>query len=188
MKSEASCGETTALIVEKLRALGFRIHEEKSQFLPKKVVKFLGFMIDSKEMQAYLPSDKVEKVESVCKLLLKESVASIQVVSSAVGLLNSYAKAVDYGDNHIKKLEINKVRALQSSKGNFDVKMEVSRKGKQDLSWWYENAKLGVRDLRIKSPVTTLITDASNLGWGGSERRQKITRQMVRRGTKFPHK
>lgn len=98
-KSEAGCVETTKMIMDRLRLLGFKIHAEKSQILPKIEVKFLGFMINSKEMQAFLPGDKVQKVIEKCTHFLNKGGGSIQELSSVVGLLNSYAKAVDYGDN-----------------------------------------------------------------------------------------
>lgn len=164
--SEEACKRTTVLVVERLRELGFKIHEEKSQFSPRKVVKFLGFMIDSREMIAYLPEDKIEKVTEACTELLQGEVATIQKVSSVVGLLNSYAKAVDYGDNHIKGLEIDKVRALQVSGGNFGGHMQVSKRGEQDLNWWVSNADKVVRRFGTRTVSSTLITDASDVGWG----------------------
>lgn len=165
-RSKEQCVLTTRLIVKRLQELGFKIHPEKSQFVPEKTVKFLGFMINSKEMQAYLPEDKVEKVKSACTKLLSSGSGTIQEVSSVVGLLNSYAKVVDYADNHVKGLEIDKVRALQRAGGDFGEEMVISKKGKQDMIWWLNNAKEGKRDFATKSPSSTLITDASNLGWG----------------------
>lgn len=165
-KSAEACAETTEIIVEKLRNLGFKIHEEKSQFSPKKVVKFLGFMIDSEKMQAYLPPDKVNKMEGACTQVLRTGGGSIQEASSIVGLLNSYAKAGDYVDNHINRLEIDKVRALQRSGGSFDADMKISKKGEQDLKWWLQNGRTMVTLFDTKSPTSTLTTDASNEGWG----------------------
>lgn len=164
--SELECTHTTNLTKTKLRELGFKIHEEKSQCIPTKEVKFLGFMINLEEMQAYLPEDKIEKVVKTCTNALAKGKGTIQEISSVVGLLNSYAKAMDYGDNYIKRVEIDKIRALQASRGNFDVQMEISRKGKQDLLWWLNNANKGVREFSSRSPSHTLITDASNVGWG----------------------
>lgn len=154
------------MIVNHLKELGFKIHADKSQFIPKKVVKFLGFMIDSVEMKTYLPQDKVQKMQETCELLIHGIDPSIQQVSSVVGLMNSYAKAVDYGDNHIKRLEIDKIRALKCSNGNFEEKMQISKGGKQDLIWWHNKAKTAARWFNTKSPDSTLTTDASNQGWG----------------------
>lgn len=162
--SAEKCRKTTEIVALELGNLGYKIHEEKSSFVPRKIVKFLGFMIDSERMVAYLPEGKVEKVTNACSKLLERGKGTIQEVASVVGLISSYAKAVDYGDNHTKRLEIDKVRALRDSKGNFDVMMEVSKGGKQDLKWWSENASTSVRIFRTRSPVGTLITDASNKG------------------------
>lgn len=164
--SEEGCALATETIMSKLKKLGFKIHPGKSQVVPTTEVKFLGFMINSKEMQAYLTKEKVQKVKEKCTQVLDNGGGSIQEVSSVVGLLNSYAKAIDYGDNHIKGIEIDKVRALQRTNGDFAKDMEISKQGKKDLGWWLENANFRVRDFVSKSFSVELITDASNLGWG----------------------
>lgn len=164
--SEEQCRETTKLIVLKLKKLGFKIHEDKSQFTPKKLVKFLGFMIDSIQMKVFLPSDKIDKMQRVCQNILQSQQPKIQDVASAIGLMNSYQKATDYGNNYIKRLEIDKIRALKFSQGDFNANMQVSSKGKQDLWWWLRNAPSVDRKFDTKSPSITLTTDASNEGWG----------------------
>lgn len=164
--SKEKCENSTLLVASWLRRLGFKVHEAKSQFQPQKVVKFLGFLIDSVKMQVYLPPEKIEKMTRLCATLMSKGGGTIQEVASVVGLMNSYAKAVDYGDNHIKKLEIEKVKALKISRGNFGSHMSISEKGRKDLVWWYNNADKVVRKIETKSPRVTLSTDASNTGWG----------------------
>lgn len=51
----------------------------------------------------------MEKITSMCRDLLNKGDGTIQQIASVVGLMKSYAKAVLYGDNHTKRLEINKV-------------------------------------------------------------------------------
>lgn len=72
-------------------------------------------------------------MSELCRNLEKSRYGTVQEVASIIGLMNSYAKAVDYGDNHIKKLEIEKVRALKVSRGNFNAHMKVSDKGAKRL-------------------------------------------------------
>lgn len=160
------CKETAREVYNVLKDLGFKIQDQKSQLNPEKVVKFLGFLIDSIKMEVYLPPDKVIKIVEVCKSALDRGGGTIQEIASVVGLMNAYAKAVDYGDNHIKKLEIEKIRALKREGDNFKSLMSVSAQGKKDLRWWISQADKSVRKIGTRSPIATLITDASNLGWG----------------------
>lgn len=97
------CRASTMQVKSWFQRLGFKIQEEKSQFEPEKVVKFLGFLLDSIKMQVYLPSDKIGKMSRLCTKLLDKRSGTIQEVASVVGLMNSYAKAIDYGENHMKK-------------------------------------------------------------------------------------
>lgn len=64
------------------------------------------------------------------------------------------------------------MRALQRTKGNFDMQMEISRRGAQDLDWWIRNAGKRVRDF-TRSPSVQLVTDASNTGWGAVRSNKK---------------
>lgn len=164
--SVEKCRDTTLAVKDILESLGFKIQTEKSQMSPTNVVKFLGFVIDSVQMKVYLPPDKVQKMEDLCKEVLRRDRSSIFQVASVVGLMNSYAKAIDYGENHFKKLEIEKIRALKISKGSYTEEVAVSKEGRKDLIWWKENAKEGVRVIGTKTPQVTLTTDASNKGWG----------------------
>lgn len=98
-KSE-ECRVTTDLVKITLKGLAFKIQEEKSQLSLAKVVQFLGFIMDSIQMKVYLPGDKVRKMSEVCDKLTNTREGTVQEVTSVVGLMNSYAEATDYGDNH----------------------------------------------------------------------------------------
>lgn len=133
--SPEKCRDTTLSVRDTLQSLGFKIQEEKSQMSPGRIMKFLGFIIDSIGMKVYLPTDKVQKMQTLCKKILKREKNYIYQVASAVGLMNSYAKAIDYGENHFEKLEI---RALKIVRGSYEKEMEASREGRKDLVWWRE--------------------------------------------------
>lgn len=55
---------------------------------------------------------------------------------------------------------------MKISRGNFETEMEISNKGAKDLNWWSKNVGEVVRKIETKSPEITLVTDASNTGWG----------------------
>lgn len=164
--SEEECRKSVSMLKNFLDNLGFKIHPEKSVMVPTKRIRFLGFWIDSETMTVSLPGEKVLKMEEECKDLLIPGSHKIQTVASLVGLMNSYSGALDYAENHRKFLERDKIFALAENKGNFDEAMVISKKGKRDILWWLEQAAVGVREIKIRTPEFTLITDASGLGWG----------------------
>ena len=57
----------TALL---LQDLGFNIHPDKSVFLPKRLLTFLGFVINSIDMAVKLTAGKANHLQEACKKLL----------------------------------------------------------------------------------------------------------------------
>lgn len=164
--SERECHEAVIFIGNALSELGFKINVNKSQFDPSRLIKFLGFMIDSSRLRVYLPADKVLKMTQSCEKISNSEVCSIQEVASLVGLMTSYCKALDYSENHIKCLEKEKIWALALNNDNFEGSMSVTKRGREDIKWWRENCETGFRRIRVLTTELTLITDASNEGWG----------------------
>ena len=51
--------------------LGFIINKEKSIMTPTQVIQFLGFIINSNTMMILLPQEKVNKLQTLCRQILK---------------------------------------------------------------------------------------------------------------------
>ena len=78
----------------------------------------------------------------------------------------AFAQGFPYGGAHYKTLEKDKIEALARSKGDFDQLMQISPKGKEDITWWLSNIKLSGNLIQESKPTLTLFTDASTEGWG----------------------
>lgn len=90
---------------------------------------------------------------------------SIRFVAHVVGTFQSYSVAVDYGLNHIKKLEKDLINALRRCKGDFDAKFYISPQGLEDIKWWRDHVHAAQGLIRTNNPDFTLTSDASNIGW-----------------------
>ena len=53
--------------------LGFVIHPEKSEFLPKQQIKYLGFILDSTSMKITLPSDRKQKIKDCLSMICTQA-------------------------------------------------------------------------------------------------------------------
>ena len=62
-----------------------------------------------------------------------------------------------------KQLELNKIKALRSSCGNFDAVMNLSERSRAELLWWIENITHSHKSLIVGNPEVILTTDASNI-------------------------
>ena len=60
------CVENVITSIKLLNSLGFIIHPEKSIFLPKQEITFLGFNINSQKMEITLTDTKKETLKACC--------------------------------------------------------------------------------------------------------------------------
>lgn len=87
-------------------------------------------MVDSSNLQVYLPIDKGQKMVQSCDKILNSSLCSMQDEASLVGLRTLYCKALDHSEDHLKCLEKEKILALARRKDDYDVLMSVSKRDK----------------------------------------------------------
>ena len=117
-------------------------------------------------MSVCLSEDKVQKFSHAANYLLENDSRSIREVAGLIGLMISYLPAFHYAAAHVKNLEKDKIEALKLSRGNFNVTMRISQKGKSDISWWLANIDKSGRSIDFTDPDLVLFTDASEQGWG----------------------
>ena len=171
-KTEKICKKGINSLTGMFNELGFTINEEKSVLQPTQKLTFLGFLIDSVNMEVSLTEDKKEKFVQVANQILQNDSTKIREVAGLVGLMVAYSPAVEYAGVHFKTLERDKIKALKRSKGNFEDYMWLSPGGKSDIKWWLENLE-NHRKIRRKEPDMELYTDASQQGWGAHTEHQQ---------------
>ena len=169
------CLYNTERLIELLQKLGFVINFEKSVLEPTNRIEFLGHILDSEHMIIELPEKKRRIVLQECKKLYnheKGKLVKIRTVARVIGLIVSSFSAVDHGLLHYRELEKAKSEALRLSQRNFDAKMAISQKMKNELKWWILNIDNQIRHISHGKPFITIQTDASLQGWGASMKDQ----------------
>ena len=161
------CVEATERLSQLLTDVGFTLNLKKSVFQPSQEITFLGYVLNSKEMSVSPTDGKRQKVLVTVNNLLSGSEFKIRFVASAIGLLVDLGKGVEYGANHFRYLERDKILALRrvGSLG-FEGKMYISNEAKRELRWWRDNISHRSKKIRVSRPTTLLVTDASSEGWG----------------------
>ena len=159
------CERNVRDAVKLFDSLRFIVHPEKSSFVPKHLITFMGFIIDSITMTVYPTSEKIEKIIHTCQGLLEYAHPTIREVASTLGLLISHFPAAKLGPLHFRSLD--KTEALRLNKGNFDAFMQLSELLRNDLQWCKNSARSLHNPLSLPQPEVTLYTDASKQGWGG---------------------
>ena len=166
------CLKNVHATIHILEKLGFTIHPRKSVFVPTKSLTFLGFNFDTSNMTLSLSNEKMECIYKLATLLENKSV-SIRTVARLLGKISSVFEAVPQGRLHFRGLELDKIKALQKAKGDFESSCHISQEGFNDIAWWKHNIFNAIRDITQHPIDYTITTDASGEGWGASD--SKVT-------------
>ena len=81
-----NCEQNVRDTIKLFDSLGFTIHPEKSSFVPKRQLTFVGFIKDAITMTVYPTSEKLEKIIYTCQGLLERPHPLIKEVASTLGL------------------------------------------------------------------------------------------------------
>lgn len=167
-KSNVDCLKSVEFLLLGLQKLGFTINTEKSTLVPKQVMKFLGFIIDTEKMEVRPTPEKIVALrQKIEKFIFSDSRwFKIRDVASLLGTLVDISKGVDYGLAHYKNLERDKIWGLIKQNQNLNKPMKISRKGLANLHWWWNNIQTRTRLIRPITPSWEITTDASLEGWG----------------------
>ena len=163
----SGCIDSVLSTFQEFDSLGFVIHPEKSEFIPKQRIQYLGFILDSTSMRITLPAKRKQKLKDSLSLICAHpSNVRIRDVAKAVGYMVSSLPAVPFGGIYYRKLENEKINALKSANGNFDATMTVNAPALAELKWWLKNVDKSYGFIRLSPPEVTIYSDASPLGWG----------------------
>jgi len=170
-------------LLKLLDELGLPVNWKPGKVIePCQRIKFLGIMLDSVEMKAWVPEDKVEKIKREVRSFLQKEKVLVREVQRLVGLLNFACKVVRGGRTFLRRM-INVMRGLP---GHHHVRL--SHCFREDLKWWDRflndwNGKEVVYDGQILSVVSLQIdASKSSLLWGGSLLRRGLYFVKVEKG------
>lgn len=164
-QSFEDCLENVEQTKSLLTALGFIINEEKSCLTPSKCCLFLGYNINSKDLQVSLPDQKIHKINSEIKKFVVITRCTIRDFARLVGLLVSACPAVEYGWLYTKNFERIKFLNLKDN-DNYNKYMNVPASLIPDLEWWKHSIFHSVCKIKDDSYSLEIFSDASTTGWG----------------------
>ena len=86
-------------------------------------------------MTLYLTPEKASNVKNACQRGLLSPCPLILEVAQVLGPPTSSFPGIKYGPLHYRWTEMDKTRALQENKRNFDLPMRLSTEAKGELQW-----------------------------------------------------
>ncbi|XP_026743374.1 uncharacterized protein LOC113505068 isoform X1 [Trichoplusia ni] len=149
-----------------LTSLGFILNYDKSILVPSKDCLFLGYKINSKKFQVYLPEEKIDHISKQIDKMLSLERCKIREFARFVGLLTSACPAIEYGWLYTKLFERIKYLNLKTTYDNYDCYMNIPQSLLPDLYWWKHAIKHSVNKIKHDSYDLEIFSDASTMGWG----------------------
>lgn len=173
--SYEECRSHTCFVMDLLKQLGWLVNYNKSSLTPSTMLEYLGFVIDTRKMQLFVPGPKRKKFRSACQRMLKKvSVGrstKLRTFASLAGKLQSLAPAVPFCWLHLQAV-VQTIRSKTEEKHSGEVQwddlVEIPVQVVEELQWWISFLK-GWNGSAIIPEATSidLYSDASNTGYGG---------------------
>lgn len=141
--------------------IGIPIKEEKT-VLPTTRIIIYGIEIDSKNMTARLPEDKVKKIQDMLEVFRRRKKVTLQELQSLVGLLNFATAVVQPGRTFLRRLYD---LMLGVKNPNHLIRLTVSARA--DLAAWhlfmsnFNGKSVFLFDHVVSSDAIRLFTDAA---------------------------
>ena len=105
---------------------------------------------------------KKKKVLKLYQQILREDVVTIRFLSKIIGNLVTAFPEITLDPFYHRVSEMDKVKVLQQSNGNYDASVRLSNEAKKELSWWITNIMSSLQHIHFPDPDITIYTNSSN--------------------------
>lgn len=165
-----NCGHNVNQAKELLEHLGLVINYKKSNLTPSQSCKYLGFILNSKNLSLELTQKKKDYIKNLLGKFKEGNWYKILDIAQLLEVLTSYSPAVAYSSVYCKRLEREKFLALIFNDNNYEGKMIIKKYISEDLIWWKDNASIGKNPFKTQRYILEIFSDASLSGWGAYSR------------------
>lgn len=159
---------------------GFTINTDKSVLVESQTIEFLGFFIDSVELNVKPTVLKSKKVRALCIRYLEENTKfTIRELSELIRNLVALQPGNKYATLFYKRLEIFRNSCLKRHRGDYNKKIRLTGTVKSDIAWWIDNVDTFPCEIYPKPVSHKLKSDASLSGWGAFDVNSNISSEGV---------
>lgn len=155
-----------AIVLRLLLDLGFNINWEKSSLVPQQVIRYLGVILDLKNLTLSLPEEKVQRMNAAASRLAGLETSTRRELESFLGLGNFCANYLPLGRLRLLPLVrwVNRHTCVASR----DQVVSLSPEFRVLLAHWTSRTYLSSAvPMHLPAPSREIMTDASRQGWGG---------------------
>ena len=166
-KTQTLCERALRKFLEFCLEVGIPIVFEKT-FQPNKVMDFVGITLNSDQMEARLPLDKIAKCHSLIDGFLNRKSCKKREMESLIGYLNFTCSVVLPGRAFLRRL----ISSIIGVKEPYHF-VKISAEMKSDLEMWktfvesFNGKSMFLQNSSLTSDVLSLFTDAAaSFGYG----------------------
>ena len=165
-KSKSRSLKATALVLDKLKSLGFLTKESKSSLTPSRTLQHLGFEIDTTTMTLKIPGQKIRDVRREASKLAHKGQCTVRQLSSFIGKAIAMTAAVFPARLKVQHLQAVKIQALKSGSA-WEDSVSITLEATDELLWWRTHLRQwnGLSWI-VSNPQVDIYTDSSSSGWG----------------------
>ena len=152
---------------------GFLIAEEKCQWLPIKVVTWLGYVLDFSQSKVFKTEERIAMIEKSIESLMYQlsigrfNTVKVKVLASLVGRLIS----LQYVFGNVVRMKTRDMYNCIITRASWNAPVLVSDAAIHEITFWKENVrKLNVPGRALNRDETCNVRvycDASAVGYGG---------------------
>ena len=132
-----ACLEMEVLVKEKFAACGWVFKPSKRSGDPSQVVRFLGLLVDSRDMTFSIPEDKIERIIQGCWRLLSGKWTKVRKVASLVGLLQSVRLAT----GPIVGVMTRSLNRTVDAAARWSSFVRLDELARFETIWWWRNIR-----------------------------------------------
>jgi len=157
-------------LINLLSSLGLVINSEKSVLQPCRIIRHLGFLINTRLNAFQIPPDKATDLASFCNTVVLRPHIRIPTAQSLLGKLLSLriafrpVRRYTWSLIHELTASIPPHRRLRSQLRH--LRISLSPSARADLGWIANNIRSFPPSIYSSRPQLHLYTDASLSGWG----------------------
>ena len=167
--------QQTVFVIKVLSFLGWTVNLKKSITIPQSILDYIGMTINFIKGTVKPMEERWVRTSQLVQYFLTLKQAPASLWASLLGLLTSLQDLTSIGRLYVRPLQLH-VNKMWSNRDNLNQIIPVTQDCILTLQWWTvrDHVMEGV-PWRPPKPELTLLSDSSDLGWGGSLNHQKIS-------------
>jgi len=130
--------QLTPLICQLFEALGLVVNQKKSMLSPQQMLEFLGFQVDTVNLQLIFPAEKLRKIQQLAQHLFHQPKVSVRDLVRFMGKASAATRAIWQAPLHFRALQF-LMNSVSLSLESHSVETEdVSKKFSTNLTFTKE--------------------------------------------------